>query len=151
MSKTFAMNEQWSKALRRSGLRRSAPVSSFQRGPAVARWGERMTEEQPGYRHQRWSEHFEEIDREIGSLAVLCRIPLLDPGVIERVLHNDTLVCGTQNQRAFDKLRSLLMLHYNVRTRAVEALGEEETMAILAELVERLRSRFGGKLGGPLA
>jgi len=110
-----------------------------------------MNEEQPGYRHRRWSEHFEEIDREIGSLAVMCKIPLLDPGVIERVLHNDPLVCGTQNQRAFDKLRSLLMLHYNVRTRAVEALGEQETMAILDELVERLRSRFGGKLGGPLA
>ena len=110
-----------------------------------------MPDEQHGYRHQRWSEHFEAIDREIGSLAVLCKIPLLDPGVIERVLHNDTLVCGTQNPRAFDKLHSLLMLHYNVRTRTVEALGEQETMAILDELVVRLRSRFGGKLDGPLA
>ena len=110
-----------------------------------------MTDKQPSYHTARWTKHFDEIDREIAQLAAICQVPILDPGVIERVLHKDTLVCGSQNPRAFDKLRSLLMLHYNVRTRAVEALGEEETVAILDELVERLRSRFGGKLGGPLA
>lgn len=106
--------------------------------------------DESGYRHQRWEKHFEEIDREIGQLALSCRIPLLDPGVIERVLHNDTLVCGTQNQRAFDKLRQLLMMHYSVRDRAVVALGEEETLQIVKDIVERLRGRFGDRLGGPL-
>jgi hypothetical protein len=101
------------------------------------------------YRHNRWAKHFDEIDREIAQLAVTCKIPLLDPGVIERVLRKDTLVCGTQNQRAFDKLRSLLMMHYSVRDRAVVALGEEETIQILGEVVERLRARIGDKLGGP--
>jgi hypothetical protein len=106
-----------------------------------------MTDE--SYRHERWSKHFEEIDREIAQLAMICQIPLLDPGVIERVLHKDTLVCGNQNARAFEKLRSLLMMHYSVRDRAVVALGEAETLQILGEIVERLRARIGDKLGRP--
>jgi hypothetical protein len=110
-----------------------------------------MTDEEPGYRHERWYKHFEAIDLEIGQLAKLCEIPLLDPGVIERVLHNDTLVCGHHNKRAFDKLRQLLMMHYSVRDRAVVALGEAETLKIMGEIVERLRKRFGDKLGRPAA
>jgi hypothetical protein len=109
-----------------------------------------MTEEF-NYREARWTKHFDEIDREIAQLATLCKVPLLDPGVIERVLHNDTLVCGTQNKRAFDKLRSLLMMHYSVRERALVALGEEETLRIVAGIVERLRARYGDRLGRPEA
>ena len=101
------------------------------------------------YRQARWTRHFDEIDREIAQLASVCQIPLLDPGVIERVLHKDTLVCGSQNPRAFDKLRSLLMMHYSVRDRAVVALGEQETMAIMNEIIDRLRSRYGDRLGRP--
>jgi|APDOM4702015159_1054818.scaffolds.fasta_scaffold685020_1 hypothetical protein len=103
------------------------------------------------YTHERWSKHFVEIDKEIARLALLCRVPLLDPGVIERVLHNDSLVCGTQNQRAFDKLRELLMVHYSVRDRALESLGSEETNEIMRDIVARLRARIGDKLGGPPA
>jgi hypothetical protein len=109
-----------------------------------------MTEEF-NYRESRWTKHFDEIDREIAQLAALCQVPLLDPGVIERVLHNDTLVCGKQNQRAFDKMRSLLMMHYSVRDRALVALGEAETLRIVAGIVERLRERYGDRLGRPAA
>jgi hypothetical protein len=107
--------------------------------------------DESGYRHERWTEHFEEIDREIVQMASICKIPLLDPGVLERVLKKDTLVCGAQNPRAFDKLRSLLMMHYSVRDRALVTLGEQETTAIIGEIVERLRARAGDKLGGPPA
>ena len=51
-------------------------------------------------------------------------------GVIERVLHKDTLVCGNYNQRAFDKLRQLLMMHYSVRDKAVVALGAATRRAL---------------------
>jgi len=108
-----------------------------------------MTDEDAGHREKRWTHHLEEIDLEIAKLATLCKIPLLDPGVIERVLKKDTLVCGTQNPRAFDKLRSLLMMHYSVRDRAVVALGEDETKLIMGEIVERLRARYGDRLGDP--
>jgi len=103
----------------------------------------------PSYRTARWTKHFDGIDREIAQLASICKIQILDPGVIERVLKKDTLVCGTQNPRAFDKLRSLLMMHYSVRDKAVVALGERETMLIMDEIVARLRSRYGDRLGGP--
>jgi hypothetical protein len=102
----------------------------------------------PGYQHERWTEHFVEIDKEIARLALMCQVPLLDPGVIERVLHNDSLVCGTQNKRAFEKLRQLLMMHYSVRDRALETLGPEETNQIMRDIVARLRARIGDKLGG---
>ena len=105
--------------------------------------------DEPAYHTQRWSKHFEGIDVEIGQLAKICQVPLLDPGVIERVLHNDMLVCGHQNKRAFDKMRQLLMMHYSVRDKAVVALGEQETMLIMNDIIERLRKRFGDELGTP--
>lgn len=108
-----------------------------------------MADDKPAYHTQRWTKHFEGIDREIGQLAAVCQVRLLDPGVIERVLKNDTLVCGHQNERAFSKLRQLLMMHYSVRDKAVVAIGQQETMAILADIVERLRARFGDELGTP--
>ena len=107
--------------------------------------------DEPHYQHDRWSKHFAAIDLEIAQLAVICKVPLLDPGVIERVLKNDTLVCGTQNQRAFDKLRALLMMHYSVRDQALVTLGEAETLKIVKDIVDRLRQRIGDKLGGPAA
>ena len=41
------------------------------------------------------------------------------------------------------------MMHYSVRDKALVALGQEETMAIIADIVERLRHRFGDDLGTP--
>ena len=110
---------------------------------------EAKPDEKPHYRHDRWTKHFDEIDREIAQLSSICQVPILDPGVIERVLHKDELVCGKQNSRAFEKLRSLLMMHYSVRDRAVVTLGEAETMLIMNDIVERLRSRYGDRLGSP--
>ncbi len=104
--------------------------------------------DKPHYQHDRLSRHLGEIDLEIARLASICKVPLLDPGVIERVLHNDPTVCGSSNARAFDKLRQLLMMHYTVRDRVVGTLGEPETQQIVREIVEQLRHRIGDKLGG---
>ncbi len=103
----------------------------------------------PVSRRKRWSRHLDEIDLEIAQLALVRQIPLLDPGVIERVLHNDTLVCGHTNARAFAKLRMLLMMHCSVRDKAVVELGQEETLHLVGEIVSRLRHRVGDRLGGP--
>jgi hypothetical protein len=43
------------------------------------------------------------------------------------------------------------MMHCSVRDRAVVALGEAETMKIVGEVAERLRTRYGDKLGKPAA
>ena len=69
-------------------------------------------------------------------------------GVIERVLQNDSSVCGSKNPLAFDKLRNALKLHYHLREEAVGQLGEVKTQMLIAEIVERLRARIGERLGG---
>jgi hypothetical protein len=107
--------------------------------------------DEPSYQTQRWSKHFDEIDLEIARLAKLLKVPILDPGVIERVLHNDALVCGAPKPQMFEKMRGLLMMHYSVRTKALEALGPEQTLLVVGDVVERLRARFGDSLGEPAA
>ena len=95
-----------------------------------------------------WAKSLDDVDREVARLAVLCKIRLLDPGIIERVLKNDTAVCGTQNPRAFDKLRQALMMHYHVRGQAVGAMGEAATREVIAEIVANIEKRVGKQLGG---
>ena len=92
--------------------------------------------------------NLEEVDREVARLAVICKVRILDPGVIDRVLKNDASGCGTKNPAGFDKLRSVLMMHYELREQAVDAMGEALTQRVVAELVERLRKRIGPQLGG---
>ena len=96
-----------------------------------------------------WAKNLDEVDREIARLATACNVRILDPGVIERVLKNDESVCGSKNPIAFKKLRSTLMMHYHVREKAMGVLGEAGTAALVAEIVESLRQKFGEKLGGP--
>jgi hypothetical protein len=95
-----------------------------------------------------WAKNLEDMDREVARLATICDVRLLDAGVIERVLHNDDSVCGTRNKRAFDKLRTALMMHYHVRDKAVGAMGEVATAEVIATIVENIRKRLGNKLGG---
>ena len=58
---------------------------------------------------------------------------------------------GKAKPQTFEKLRGLLMMHYSVREKAVVALGQEETLLIVGEIVARLRERLGDRLGGPAA
>jgi hypothetical protein len=105
--------------------------------------------DEPSYRTERWTKHFEEIDKEIAKYALLCRVRLLDPGVIQRVLNDDATVCGTANPAMFKKMRGLLMMHYSVREKAVVAMGPQETLRIVDDIVNRLREKFGDSLGKP--
>ena len=95
-----------------------------------------------------WAKNLDDIDREVARLATICNIRILDPGVIERVLENDSTVCGTRNPAAFEKLRSGLMMHYHIRNKTVGAIGETKTALLIAEIVERLKTRIGDRLGG---
>ena len=94
-----------------------------------------------------WVKNIEELDREIGRLSVLCRVRILDTGVIDRVLKNDATVCGTDNPAAFEKLRHLLLMYFDQRTKSVKALGQLQTAKIEEHVIEQLRSRFADVLG----
>lgn len=98
-----------------------------------------------------WSHNLNEVDNEVARLAAICNVQLLDPGVVERVLGNDSSVCGTSNPMAFDKLRNVLMMHYAVRARAAESIGEAGTNALVMHIVEDLKKKFGDRLGAPAA
>jgi hypothetical protein len=42
-------------------------------------------------------------------------------------------------------------MHYHAREKALGALGEAGTARVVSEIVERLRQRFGERLGDPPA
>ncbi len=98
--------------------------------------------------HRRWQMQLEGIDLEIAREAIICGVPLLEPGVIERILKNDSAVCSQANSALFDKLRALLTMHFSVRQRAVESIGETEVQGLCHEIRQHLRNRIGNQLGG---
>lgn len=92
-----------------------------------------------------WMEQLDQLDREIARMALLCQVNILEPGVIERVLHDDESVCGTSNPAAFKKLHDLLVMHFLVRKRSVEDLGQAETIGIEQHIVEELKKLIDGQ------
>ncbi len=95
-----------------------------------------------------WAKNLDELDREIARLGLLCQVRLLDPGVIERVLQNDASVCGTDNPAGFAKLHSMLVMHYLIRKRSVEELGQAQTTAIERDVIDRLTKAFSDVVDG---
>jgi hypothetical protein len=98
-----------------------------------------MTKDDP-LRIEGQARTLEELDREIGRLAMLCRVRILEPGAIDRVLASDRTVCGSDNPLAFAKLRDLLLMHFTLHGRWAADLGEAQTTAIERYVIERLRS-----------
>jgi hypothetical protein len=94
------------------------------------------------YRTEWWERNLEDLDREVGRQALACRVPLLDPGVIDRVLQGDDSVCAASNRKAFNKLRDLLRMHFVIRQKTAEELGQRRTFDIETYVVERLRKSF---------
>ena len=95
-----------------------------------------------------WSEDLAEVDREIARLATLCRIRILEPGIIRRVLQKDDSVCGSANSVAFAKLHDMLMLHLAIRQKIADSFGHAQTAAMEDYIVERLKKSFPD-LAGP--
>jgi hypothetical protein len=94
-----------------------------------------------------WEKNLDELDYEIARMALLCQVKVLEPGVIERVLKKDASVCGADNPLAFEKLHNLLLMHFKMREKAVDAVGHALTAQIEAHVIERLRKPFGDLVG----
>jgi hypothetical protein len=90
-------------------------------------------------------QQFDELGIEIVRAARLCDLTLTQPGVVERIIHNDATVCGTENPQQFTKLRGLLMLALKVQGTGFEVLGAQETM----EIADQVRNRIRAHLGAP--
>jgi hypothetical protein len=98
-----------------------------------------MTTQTDAFQIAWWANNLGELDREIARLASLCQVRLLDAGIVDCGLHNDASVCATANPLAFAKLRNLLIMHFLIRERSAEQLGEVQTAAIERDVIERLR------------
>jgi hypothetical protein len=96
-----------------------------------------------------WGRQIDDVMSEIARQAAICKVRLLDPGVIEAVVSNNESVCGSSNPRSFKKLRELLMMGLVMRENSVEKVGPLETEALITNIRERLQERLGGRLGGP--
>jgi hypothetical protein len=84
----------------------------------------------------------DDIDAEIARLALLCKVRIFDPGVVERVVRNDASVCGTNNPIGFQKLHGLLALHFGVRDSMAHAHGQALASRVEQQVIDRLRARF---------
>jgi hypothetical protein len=60
-------------------------------------------------------------------------------------------VCGKDNPVAFAKLHDMLMMHFAIREKSANALGQAQTAAIEADIIERLRKSFPDAGRGPFA
>lgn len=89
-----------------------------------------------------WAQRLVDLDRELGRLALVCRIRLLDAGIIDRVLIGDVSVCMADKRAAFDKLRGLLTLHFLIRQQAADELGQGGTAIVETYVVQHLRRSF---------
>ena len=100
------------------------------------------------FRAKFWGRQMDDLMSEMARQATICKVRLLDPGVIDAVLRNDPSVCGTSNPLSFKKLRDTLMLGFVVREKSVENLGPGETDALVAAIREHIQKHLGDQLGG---
>ncbi|WP_347250525.1 hypothetical protein [Zoogloea sp.] len=82
------------------------------------------------------------IDMEIARLAQLCGINMLQAGVAEAVLRNDSSLCNSSNAVAWDKLRGLLVLHYHVVAENAAADGVEAAAETLRQALQTVSERM---------
>ena len=107
--------------------------------------GERSMSE---FRAKFWGRQMDDLMTEMGRQATICKVKLLDPGVIDAVLRNDESVCGTSNPLSFKKLRNAMLMGFVVKGKSVKALGPVETEGLIAAIRERIKGHLGNQLGG---
>jgi len=100
------------------------------------------------FRAKFWGRQMDDLMSEMARQATICKVRLLDAGVIDAVLRNDPSVCGSNNPVSFKKLRDALMLGFVVRDKSVENLGPGETEALVKAIRERIQEHMGDQLGG---
>jgi len=96
-----------------------------------------------------WGRQMDDLMSEMARQATICKVRLLDPGVIDAVIRNDASVCGTSNPLSFKKLREAMLMGFVVKGKSVDALGPVETEGLVTAIRERIKSHLGGQLGGP--
>ena len=94
------------------------------------------------YRIGWWQNNLDALDREVARMALLCGVKILDPGIVDRLIQGDDTVCGTNNLIAFRRLHDLLLMHFLVRQKSAETLGQQQAAAIELSVIDRLKKSF---------
>ena len=89
-------------------------------------------------KHAVWQRHLDGIANELLRLSIACDVRLRDPGVVERVLKDDSTVCGRKNPEAFRKLRNLVMATYDSLGKSIDRIGPEDTKMITDAIAARI-------------
>ncbi len=92
------------------------------------------------------TQELEALDMEIVRHAVICQVRLFDPGVIDHVLSNNTVVCGEDHPTAFQSLRGLLYLHFELHRQLAETYGQADASEIIERVRQHLLPRIGEQL-----
>jgi hypothetical protein len=95
-----------------------------------------------------WGRQMDDVMSEIARQATICRVKLLDPGVIDAVIRNDESVCELRNPLSFKKLRDAMLMGFVVKGKSVDALGPVETEGLITAIRERITAHLGDQLGG---
>ena len=103
-----------------------------------------MNDEANRFLPETWTEQLQDIDLEIARQASICKAPLLQPGVIERVLADDASVCGVAHPNAFRTLRGLLYMHYTEITSMSQSLSAAQALEIASKVRAHLVQTLGG-------
>ena len=106
-----------------------------------------MSEENRGGSVGFWGGQLDQTADEIARLSTICQVRILDTGVIERVIKGDASVCGTSNEKAFQKLRAVVGIHLAVRDKAAENVGEQTTVHTMDAILEHIRKKYGDRFG----
>ncbi len=100
-------------------------------------------------KHAVWQRHLDGIANELLRLSIACDVRLRDPGVVERILKDDSTVCGRKNPEAFRKLRNLVMATYDSLGKSIDRIGPEDTKMITDAIAARIaQDRDGGSQAG---
>ena len=75
---------------------------------------------------------------EISKLAIACDVDILDPECVVRSVRGDEKVCRKNNPAAFKKLRTLLIMLFDLEGRALDRLGRDDLGSIADELIQNL-------------
>jgi hypothetical protein len=105
-----------------------------------------MTQQRNDLPLEWWAENLHTLDTEIARLAMLCQVRILAPGAIDRVLSRDASVCGKDNAIAFAKLHDMLMMHFAIREKSADSIGQLQTARVEAYVIDRLRKRYADLL-----
>ncbi|AON54841.1 hypothetical protein [Herbaspirillum seropedicae] len=107
-----------------------------------------MTEKLSAQRHtpDELSQELEALDMEIVRHAVICQVRLFDPGILNQVMDNNEQVCGEPHPTAFQSLRGLLYLHFDMHRQLAETYGPADAEVIIQRVHAHLKPRIGEQL-----